>query len=436
MKLETKLTAVDDDIRSHNEDRAEKHKAVETAKEAYGNLPEDADRTEAHATLRDALRERGEVDELISKAKEERQTLLTALGDREAATRPTADRPDKTSTVWSSAEVLDNPELRERLEFISGTKSQVGSLPIGEVISRDAMVQMMAAEPGSPDVTLTPDSNTVENVRRGAWQGIVPQLRRPLRFLDLVPVGTTDGNFVPYTVESGAFTGPVETAEGAAKTEISLTYTDADAPVRTIAAFIKVRKQVLSDFSALRTILDSRLRYMVLRRLEAEVLAGDGSGQNLTGILNTSGIGSVTYQSTAPLAEHILSGITNIYLNDGEATGVVVYPTDWQRMLTAKAHNAGDTAGSYEYLGGGPFANTPLTIWGLPCVPHQAIAAGTALVGDFPIGTTLMIREGVNVLMSDSDQDDFTRNRITILGEMRAALPVWRPSMFQEIALA
>ncbi len=65
-----------------------------------------------------------------------------------------------------------------------------------------------------------------------------------------------------------------------------------------------------------------------------------------------------------------------------------------------------------------------------------AIPAGRALVGDWGRGATLLIREGVHVLVIDSDQDDFVRNRVTLLGEMRAALPVWQPSLFVDVDLA
>jgi hypothetical protein len=41
----------------------------------------------------------------------------------------------------------------------------------------------------------------------------------------------------------------------------------------------------------------------------------------------------------------------------------------------------------------------------------------------------------VNVLLSDSDQDDFIKNRVTMLAEMRAALPVFRPAAFATAAL-
>jgi ADP-ribosylglycohydrolase len=57
------------------------------------------------------------------------------------------------------------------------------------------------------------------------------------------------------------------------------------------------------------------------------------------------------------------------------------------------------------------------------------IPQATPLVGD-AMGVPLLFREGVNVKSSDSDQDDFVRNRVTILAEARVAAPVWRPASF------
>jgi hypothetical protein len=49
---------------------------------------------------------------------------------------------------------------------------------------------------------------------------------------------------------------------------------------------------------------------------------------------------------------------------------------------------------------------------------------------------TLFVREGVQVLVSDSDSDDFLRNRITMLGETRVASAIWQPGAFAIVHLA
>jgi HK97 family phage major capsid protein len=91
--------------------------------------------------------------------------------------------------------------------------------------------------------------------------------------------------------------------------------------------------------------------------------------------------------------------------------------------------------GNGHYYSGGPFSVTPQVMWGVPLVPSPAMAQGTVLIGDFAAGAQLFIREGVSVLLSDSDQDDFIKNEVTLLGEMRAALAVWRPAAFCTVDL-
>jgi hypothetical protein len=46
------------------------------------------------------------------------------------------------------------------------------------------------------------------------------------------------------------------------------------------------------------------------------------------------------------------------------------------------------------------------------------------------------VREAVQVIASDSDQDDFTRNRVTLLGEGRFAVAIWQPSAFAVVHVA
>jgi hypothetical protein len=69
------------------------------------------------------------------------------------------------------------------------------------------------------------------------------------------------------------------------------------------------------------------------------------------------------------------------------------------------------------------------TIWGLALTTSRVVPANQPLVGD-SMGCSLLVREGVNVKTSDSDQDDFVRNRVTVLAETRLAFPVWRPTSF------
>jgi HK97 family phage major capsid protein len=431
-ELKRKLAQVEDDLSALRDERAEAVKARDAAKEAFASADGYDTNSDEFKAAQDAVRAVGEIDDRIADAQSAQVGILKMLGQedpkvaraREDARRESRQRTGQEPVAgWETAELFAADGVREALERASASKSRFGSIELGEVAARDS---------------LAADIGGTTDMRLGTYRGILPQIFRPLRVLDLIPTGTTDGNVVPYTQEGGTFTA-AETAESAAKPEGGVTFVDATAPVQTIAAWQKIRKQALSDVAALQSIISGRLRYSVQRRLEGQVLNGDGVGSNLTGILQTSGIGSVAFDATKPLTELVLSGITGVFLADAEASGIVMNPRDWQTSLTQKANytaSAGVTGGSGEYIGGGPFSVTPQIMWGIPLLASPAIPQGTALVGDFAIGAQLLIREGVNVLFSDSDQDDFIKNRVTLLGEMRAALPVWRPVAFQKVALA
>jgi HK97 family phage major capsid protein len=419
--LRAKLAQVEDDLAQLRVERADKAKKREEAKQAFASIDTyDTDSPEFKAAEA-AVREVGEVDDRIADKSSAQIGILKMLGQsdedivkREGGNADSLKRAgDKTPGAWNSSELF-NDTVKAALERASTTKGRFGGLDLGQVADRDAVKADLAPtsplrEANAPSINL------------------LPQLLRPLRLLDLLPVGTMDGNTFSYVVEGGSLDGATEVVEEAVKPQLAVTFTDATVQAQTIAAWMKLRKQSLADFAALRGVIDNRLRYSVQRRLEGQILAGNGSDPNLRGILNTSGIGAVDY-AAGPVADLILTGITAVMLAEAQATGIVMNPLDWQGVLTAK-NDSGD------YYGGGPFSITPQVLWGVPLIPSTVIPAGTVLVGDFALGAQLFIREGVQVLLSDSDQDDFIRNRVTLLGEMRAALAVFRPTAFATVDL-
>ncbi len=118
--------------------------------------------------------------------------------------------------------------------------------------------------------------------------------------------------------------------------------------------------------------------------------------------------------------------MTTVILADQEPNFAALHPLAWQDLLLMR-ENASAPKGMYLY--GGPATQAAATVWGLTVTPSTAVAQASPLVGDSS-GCTLLFREGVNVKTSDNDQDDFIRNRVTVLAEARVAFPVWRPSAF------
>jgi HK97 family phage major capsid protein len=199
----------------------------------------------------------------------------------------------------------------------------------------------------------------------------------------------------------------------------------------TIAAWKKLGRQELADVAGLANIIESRLVYLVSRRIENQIVNGSGVGENLLGILNSTGIGSVAYSSSSPVSDLILAGLTQVRLANAEPSAILLNPVTYQAMLEAKATGSGERLDS-----GGAFESPADAIWGVKVIQSPVIGPNQALVADWGRATTLYVREAVNARVSDADQDDFLRNRVTMLAEARVGLALWQPSAIVVVDLA
>jgi HK97 family phage major capsid protein len=68
--------------------------------------------------------------------------------------------------------------------------------------------------------------------------------------------------------------------------------------------------------------------------------------------------------------------------------------------------------------------------WGLPVVTTTSITRGTALTGDFRMGAQIFRRKGLTLATTNSDNNDFQLNLITIRAEQRMTLAVYQPNRF------
>jgi HK97 family phage major capsid protein len=183
---------------------------------------------------------------------------------------------------------LRDPETLEQLNQLAFSKQPIGNMNLGQAMSRDELLasfeqrrNMMAA---AGDVTI-PDT-----ARISMPYGISPQLRRQTRLPDLIPTGPMEGKSFTYTVETGTFAGAAETPESTTKPTGTVVLTDSEVIARTIAVWTKAGRESLADVPSLQQTINRRLLYGVERRLEDQVIAGSGDGENLLGIVNSTGI--------------------------------------------------------------------------------------------------------------------------------------------------
>ena len=253
--------------------------------------------------------------------------------------------------------------------------------------------------------------------------GILPLPRRRLTIRDLLSSGRMDGNTLEYVKETGFVNNAAPVAEGAAKPESDIKLDLVTTSAKVIAHWTKASRQVLSDIAQLRSMIDERLLYGLAYVEEAQLLNGDGTGQNLLGIIPQATAYSPAFGVTdeTPIDALRLAQL-QAALAEYPATGHVLNPIDWARIETTK-----DSEG--RYIVGNPQGTASPTMWSLPVVTTQAIAQDKFLTGAFKLAAQLFDRWDARVEVGYVN-DDFTKNLVTILAEERLALAVFRPEAF------
>lgn len=343
------------------------------------------------------------------KVADEAQARLRRIG--ELPTEQKGDRPEAAESLVEHFKATAMP----RLKGLKGTRFSV-SAPEFE-------------KAGTPTVTT---GLSVQN-----YGGVVPlALQRPT-IASLLPSGAmTNGNAYTYFVEGAVTGGPGAVAESAAKPELSGQFTPVTETLSKIAGWSKESDELLDDFAALASVVESRLVARLTLAEEQQILSGSGTAPNIRGILNRVGIQTET-QAVAPdtAADAIFRAITKVSTGSFlDADFIVINPADYQSLRLAKDANG-------QYFGGGFFFGEYGTgyvgkpnLWGLNTVVTSAIAAKTVLVGASQAAQVFR-KGGVRVDVANQHEDDFTNNRITVLAEERLLLAVYRPAAFVKVTL-
>lgn len=253
--------------------------------------------------------------------------------------------------------------------------------------------------------------------------GILPLPQRRLYVRDLISPGRMDGNTLEYVKETGFTNSAAATAEGSSKPESDIKLDLQTTSAKVIAHWMKASRQVLSDISQLRSMIDERLIYGLKYVEETELLNGDNTGQHLNGIVTQA----TAYSAPISIADLNIIDVMRLAmlqaaLAEYPATGHVLHPTDWATIETLK-----DSTG--RYIIGNPQGTLTPTLWGLPVVATQAMTVRKFLTGAFKLGAQLFDRWDARV-EAGFVNDDFIKNLATILGEERLALAVYRPEAF------
>jgi len=237
--------------------------------------------------------------------------------------------------------------------------------------------------------------------------------RRPW-LLDIANVSPTDKKFVQWAEQANRDGAANETAEGAAKNLIDFDWVEKSARVEKITAYIKVSKEALDDLDGLANEIDTELREMVMLKADADLLSGDGTTPTLNGLLNQdtaySAGGFAATVITPNKGDVLRTAIAQVVKAFFMPNYVLMHPDDLASMDLDKGSDGHYVMPPFKSADGS-------IISGVKLIANVGQTVDNFTVGDFT-KMNVRLREGLTIDIGH-DADDFTKNLITILGEIR-----------------
>jgi HK97 family phage major capsid protein len=265
------------------------------------------------------------------------------------------------------------------------------------------------------------------NVAPDRKPGIVGGAMVPFSMEALLPSTTTSSNAIEFTKENAFTNNAAEASEGAEKGESALTWTLVNMPVSTVAHWIKISKQLAADNTSLAAYVNTRMQYGVNAKVDTQLVVGDGTAPNISGTYDSGnftahGIANAALGSTLKKLVLIRKVMADLYAAGYPADAIVLNPADWATIeIELFTTAAGQTLYNVNSSG-------QAFLFGIPVIQAIGMAADTFQVGRFSEAYMIYNREGVVVEMSDSDDDNFTKNLITLRAERRLALATEKPA--------
>ena len=270
---------------------------------------------------------------------------------------------------------------------------------------------------------------------------IVRPYRRPAVIADLLSSGTMNGSSIKYFEENPLVDGGFATVpQLGQKPQMHFNEpTPRTDDLKKIAAWWDTADEMFEDLDFIVSDINNRALYLLSMAEEAQLLSGNGTGSNILGLLNRSGVQVEASKSVDDNPDAVFRALTKVQLATGlSADGIAVNPLDYQNFRLAKNANG-------EYMGGGFFyggdfgPETPVMqppLWGQRTIVSAAVPQGTAIVGAFKAAATVYRKGGVRVESTNSDQGKFTSNIVTTRVEERVGLAVRIPSAIVKVSLS
>lgn len=318
-----------------------------------------------------------------------------------------------------------NPEKKSFIDFVKGNDKYQA---LSQKSQNCAEIEVTKSDMASMAETKVTSSGLVAPQYDPVIQGAP---RQNLLIRDLIPTTPVTGQSFTYFKELLHTLGAGMVAEGAAKPTSNVTFEQVTDIVKKIAVWMPVTDEALDDVPQLYSYIQELLRYDLELKREGQLLKGDGTGNNLNGIMTQATVfDPALSKATDTAIDTVRRAIYQARKQSKlAADAVVMSDLDWMNIELQKD-------GENRYL----FANlqglvTPV-LWGRPIVASDSMdegdgstTGGEFLTGSFQQGARIYDRMGFTIKVGMIN-DDFIKNQRAILVEERLGLAVRKKFAF------
>lgn len=314
-------------------------------------------------------------------------------------------------------------DLAQKMEGYKAAGADVDSSAGAEFVKSEDFKQLASGQRDKIRIevknTVTSGSTTVFPMQR---PGVIAGDFAPLTIRQVLRTIPVSSNMVNSLRELSWTNDAAEVSQGAAKPESDITFEQYNVPITTVAHWLKISNQLLQDAPAVTAYINTRLRDGLAQRIDAQLLNGNGTSPNLSGLTDTGNFTAYTPTSDDLLVDAINRVKYTMWARGRAPDTVIVNPADWGAMERTR-----EGVGTGAYLYGMPGAMAGMNPFGLNIVLSSNMAQGSFIVGALASSAVLFERAGAVIEMGFVN-DDFTKNLITIRAEERLGLGVDAPS--------
>lgn len=263
---------------------------------------------------------------------------------------------------------------------------------------------------------------------------VFPLLRDKPRIRELIPTQMTDRPSVTYYRGTTSASAATAVAEGADKPESSPVWASVTVAMSKIAHYGLINDEVIDDYPGWLQVIAGEFLAGLIDAENDALINGTGVAPQMTGLLNVSGIQTQAFTGnnidTVALAATKLRTGTSFT----EPDVIVMHPANWQTISLFRT--GGSVAADGPYLIN-PLTSPALSLWGIPVVLTNRIAAGTAIVANLKTAAEVFVREEPNIEVHPGGGGlaEWRANKTLIRAEERLALTVPRPTAVVKLTL-